>query len=107
MENRKVEVTCYISSTMPRARRAQVESQPEPKPDAAAFWSAFAVALDRVEEFADDDARADALVRFLEGHRATWSAIMSSMRASADRRAMIERACLLLAERKTDGGLAS
>jgi hypothetical protein len=105
MENRKVEVTCYISSTMPRARRAQ--AQPKTEPDAAAFWHAFAIALDRVEEYSDDNVRADALVRFLKGHRQTWSAIMSSMRASADRRAMIERACLLLAERKTDGGLAS
>ena len=86
-----------------RARRAQVES----KPDATEFWSAFAVALDAVEEYSDDDVRADALVRFLEGHRQTWTAIVASMRASADRRAMIERACLLLAERKSDDGLAS
>jgi hypothetical protein len=88
-----------------RARRA-APAEPEPKPDATAFWSAFAVALDAVEEY-DDDVRADALVRFLEPHKAVWSAIVASMRASADRRAMIERACLLLAERKMDDGLAS
>jgi hypothetical protein len=90
------------SVVVTRARRAQVES----KPDATEFWNAFAVALDAVEEY-DDDVRADALVRFLEPHKATWTAIVASMRASADRRAMIERACLLLAERKSDDGLAS
>lgn len=88
---------------MTRARRAQVES----KPDATEFWNAFAVALDAVEEYDDDDVRADALVRFLEPHKATWAAIVASMRASADRRAMIERACLLLAERKLDDRFAS
>lgn len=88
--------------TMPRARRAQVESQPDPKPNAEAFWSQFGLALDACAEIGDDDIAADNLVRFLEPHREVWSAIMSSMRASADRRALIERACLLLAERKCD-----
>jgi hypothetical protein len=87
---------------MSRTRARQATPEPESRPDASAFWSEFAVALDRVEEFDDDDVRAAALVRFLEPHREVWSAIMSSMRASADRRAMIERACLLLARRKID-----
>ena len=87
---------------MSRTRSRQATPDTESKPNASQFWAAFAVALDAVEEFDDDDVRAAALVRFLEPHREVWSAIMSSMRASADRRSMIERACLLLARRKID-----
>ena len=87
-----------------RARRAAARAEPRSKPpsDAEAFWSQFALALDACAEIGDDDIAADNLVRVLEPHREVWSAIMSSMRASADRRAMIERACLLLAERRAD-----
>jgi hypothetical protein len=99
---------CYkFRMSRTRARRAAPEPEPEPKPNAEAFWAQFGLALDACAEIGDDDIAADNLVRFLEPHREVWSAIVASMRASADRRAMIERACVLLAERKSDDGLAS
>jgi hypothetical protein len=97
-----------MGSIMSRTRTRAAPPEPESKPtDAAAFWSEFAVALDRVEEFDDDDVMADALVRFLEPRKSIWLAITASMRASALRRSLIERACLILARRDVDDGLAS
>jgi hypothetical protein len=49
---------------------------------------------------AEDEIAAARLVDFLELHRETWTAIVASMRVSSGRRALFERACLVLAERK-------
>jgi hypothetical protein len=63
------------------------------------FWSDFPDALLAAEQADDDDTAAATLIEFLEVHKDTWAAIKRSMRASAGRRAMIERALLILAER--------
>jgi hypothetical protein len=68
---------------------------------ASDFWSELPAVLDTCEEL-DDAAGAATLVAFLEDHKSTWRAIVASMRASADRRALFERCCLLLAERRPD-----
>jgi hypothetical protein len=91
MENRKVVPTCYMSSIMSKSETINAND----------FWSELPHVLFEAEQL-DDESSAAMLVNFLEGHRHTWEAIVVAMRASSGKRALFERACLLLAERRAD-----
>jgi hypothetical protein len=67
------------------------------------FWSKLNRVVDTCEEL-DDAAGAAALIEFLDANCEAWQATVLSMRGSADKRALFERACLLLAERRSDYG---
>ena len=74
--------------------------------DAETFWRDLPFVLSTVDGM-QDDAGAEALVEFLEEHREAWTAIVTAMRASSAKRALFEKACLLLAEHRTDERLES
>jgi G:T/U-mismatch repair DNA glycosylase len=70
------------------------------------FWSELPHVPFEAEQL-DDEASAAMLINFLEDHRQTWEAIVVAMRATSGKRALFERACLVLAERKVDERLSS
>jgi hypothetical protein len=68
------------------------------------FWDELDDVLTAIDG-AEDATAAGTLIEFLELHRETWGAVVQSMAASAARRGMIERACLILSEGKFDDGI--
>lgn len=68
------------------------------------FWDELGDVLADIDG-ADDETAAAELIEFLELHRETWGSVVLSMSGSTIRRAMIERACLILAERRVDDGI--
>jgi hypothetical protein len=69
---------------------------------ASEFWSELPIILEAAEELEDADAAA-MLIEFLEDHKQTWQAIVTSMRESADRRRLFERAVRVLEGKETGG----
>ena len=67
------------------------------------FWTELDDVLTTIDGMADEIA-AETLIEFLELHRQSWG-VVQSMCASSTRRGLIERACLVLAERRVDDGL--
>ena len=68
--------------------------------DANSFWEKLPHVLAEIDG-AEDEAAAARLVDFLEVHKESWQAIVAAMRASSGKRALFEKACLLLAEQKS------
>jgi hypothetical protein len=65
--------------------------------DPETFWRELPEALAAAEQLPDADA-AETLIDFLEDFRHVWPAIVSSMRLTAAKRALVERSILVLAE---------
>jgi len=72
---------------------------------ASEFWSELPYILEEAEQIADDEEAAVMLIEFLEAYRGTWQRIVATMRLSGARRALVERARAVLAEREADDGI--